>query len=157
MTHYPRRGNWFQRNAEVILTVAAVLLVLLCCAGVGYTAFGGRDPARDRDLGVAGVWATDSVVTPAPSPKPDKSGGTRRSIEGNDIVHVGEDVPPGAYRTEVAVDDNTLFIGCVWHKSKDPEGNKIIAFDLVTGGRPQVTLKRGEWFKSTNCPTWRRR
>lgn len=26
---------------------------------------------------------------------------------------------------------------------------------LPAGGRPQVTLKRGQWFESRGCPDWR--
>lgn len=71
------------------------------------------------------------------------------SIAGDDLVHVGEDVPAGTYRAVTAVDGD-----CYWKKSKDAEGTDIIANDIPAGGRPQVTLKAGQWFTSHRCPDW---
>lgn len=71
-------------------------------------------------------------------------------IHGEDTVHVGEDVPAGTYRTKDSADSGY----CYWIKSSDAEANNIIHSDIVTGGRPQVTLKTDQWFKSQGCPDW---
>lgn len=71
-------------------------------------------------------------------------------ISGDDLVHVGEDVPPGTYRAESAITSDM----CYWKKSKDAEGTDIISNDIPAGGRPQVTLKKGQWFTSQGCPNW---
>lgn len=89
-----------------------------------------------------GQKAAAKPATKAPAPKP--------TIGGDDIVHVGEDIPAGTYRVVEEVDGDS----CYWLKSKDAEGSQIIDNDLPTGGRPQVTLKSGQWFKSQGCPEW---
>jgi hypothetical protein len=83
-------------------------------------------------------------VKPTPSPKPPLA-----VIEEDTLVHVGEDVPAGTYRVPVGVDGD-----CYWMKSSDAEGQNIIANDIVQGGRPQVTLKSGQWFTSSRCGQW---
>lgn len=83
---------------------------------------------------------------------PDHAGpaaGAKPTIKGDDLVHVGEDVPAGTYRVATAVDGD-----CYWKKSKDAEGDDIIDNDIPAGGRPQVTLKSGQWFTSKDCPDW---
>lgn len=75
--------------------------------------------------------------------------GAKPTIKGDDLVHVGEDVPAGTYRVATAVGGD-----CYWKKSKDAEGDDIIDNDIPAGGRPQVTLKSGQWFTSKDCPDW---
>lgn len=63
---------------------------------------------------------------------------------------VGVDVPPGTYRVTAPVDD-----GCYWAITKSgSNGENIIANDIVSGGRPTVTLKKGQDFESARCGTW---
>lgn len=72
-----------------------------------------------------------------------------RSIAGDDIVLIGTDAPAGTYRTSEKIAGL-----CYWMKSRDAEGSNIIDNDIPSGGRPQVTLKKGEWFTSKGCPEW---
>lgn len=74
---------------------------------------------------------------------------TAPTIDGDSIVHVGEDAQAGTYRAEEKVDGL-----CYWMKSKDAEGEFIIDNDIPSGGRPQVTLKKGQWFTTRGCPDW---
>lgn len=99
-------------------------------AGEQYTC-GGPKPYR---------WLPDHA-SPAAGAKP--------TIKGDDLVHVGEDVPAGTYR---AVE--TVGADCYWKKSKDAEGDDIIDNDIPGAGRPQVTLKAGQWFVSKHCADW---
>lgn len=102
----------------------------ITAGGAQYTC-GGPKPYR---------WLPDHTSTPAAA-KP--------TIKGDDLVHVGEDVPAGTYRAVEAISGD-----CYWKKSKDAEGSDIIDNDIPSGGRPQVTLKAGQWFTSDGCPDW---
>lgn len=103
-------------------------------------------PSPGRDLGrAAGAAATSAAPKVAPPAD------TRATIEGNDQVHVGEDIPAGTYRTDEKVTRGDL---CYWSKTRDAEGRDIIDNDIPSGGRPQVTLKNGQWFESSGCPDW---
>ncbi|WP_374971024.1 NYN domain-containing protein [Terrabacter sp. BE26] len=76
------------------------------------------------------------------------AGGPSTSItEG--VWEVGSDIKPGRYRTDDAVTD------CYWAITRGgSNGEDIIANDNVSGGRPSVTLKRGQEFKSSRCGDW---
>jgi hypothetical protein len=65
---------------------------------------------------------------------------------------VGDDFPAGTYRTTASV----AGLDCYWMKSSDAEGSNIVDNGLPGGGRPQVTLKKGQWFTSERCGTWQR-
>jgi len=98
---------------------------------------------------------TPSATTPAaPKAKPVP---TKPTIAGDDLVHVGEDVPAGTYRAVERVTKDGPFEICYWSKTRDSEGSDIIDNGIPTGGRPQVTLKKGQWFKSQGCPMWAKR
>lgn len=123
----------------------------LCLVGAGAVAiFEGAGHNPDPTVGpVAAPSGTDAATA---SSRPPAS--ARPTIGGDDIVHVGEDVPAGVYRAATSV---TKSSGCYWVKSSDAEGADIIDNDLPTGGRPQVTLKAGQWFTSSDCPAWVKR
>ncbi|MBK7821963.1 MAG: hypothetical protein IPJ61_13040 [Tessaracoccus sp.] len=60
---------------------------------------------------------------------------------------VGEDIKPGEYRLREAFTGDI----CYWEISKD---GRIVDNDLVTGGRPTVTLRKGQEFKNQGCGVW---
>lgn len=64
---------------------------------------------------------------------------------------VGVDVAPGTYRAKDPVSDF-----CYWEITADTNGDHIVANDIVHGGRPTVTLKKGQFFKTQGCGTWAR-
>lgn len=141
--------------ALIIFGVAA----LLCCAGALMSAIPGDDsdarglsvvepsPTAARDASPAAA----AKASPSPMPAP-KVKAPPVAIEADAVVHVGEDVPAGTYRVTTGVGGF-----CYWKKSSDSEGQNIIANDIVTGGRPQVTLKKGQWFTSSRCGEWHKR
>ena len=93
-----------------------------------------------------------TLHTPDPGTRPTTAAKTKPAnprIHGDDIVHIGYDVPVGTYRTVTNVEST-----CYWLKSRDAEGTNIIDNSIPTGGRPQVTLKKGQWFTSQGCPDW---
>lgn len=63
---------------------------------------------------------------------------------------VGEDIEPGRYRTigEVGGD-------CYWSITRaGSNGAEILENDIVTGGRPTVTLSAGQEFTTHSCGEW---
>mgnify|MGYP000961188779 FL=1 len=61
---------------------------------------------------------------------------------------VGEDIAPGRYRVTTAVSG----IGCYWEITTT--SGSIVKNDFVSGGRPTVTLKAGQQFKTQGCGDW---
>lgn len=63
---------------------------------------------------------------------------------------VGTDIEPGTYRTTDAVGGY-----CYWGiYAGGTNQEDIIQNDIVTGGRPTVTLSSGQEFDSNRCGTW---
>lgn len=63
---------------------------------------------------------------------------------------VGVDLEPGTYRT-----NSDVTSGCYWGIYRTgSNGSDIVDNDIVTGGRPSVTLSAGQDFKSSRCGTW---
>lgn len=70
---------------------------------------------------------------------------------GEGVWTVGVDIEPGTYRTVEPVSST-----CYWGIYRTgSNGEDIVANDIVTGGRPTVTLSEGQDFQS-DCGTWRR-
>lgn len=137
------------KKVLIAVSIALGLIVLVTCIGAalsGIDAAGEGTPETYQNTTT--VPDGGSQPTAAASKSPVKS---VPKINGDDMVHVGEDVPAGTYRAVERVDSS---LGCYWSKTKDAEGSDIIDNDIVRGGRPQVTLKSGQWFKSQDCPDW---
>lgn len=84
-------------------------------------------------------WSDPAPPTPKPKP----------TIE-QGIWTVGVDIPPGTYRVTAPVEE-----GCYWAITKSgTNGDDIIANDLVSGGRPTVTVRKGQDFETNDCGTW---
>lgn len=63
---------------------------------------------------------------------------------------VGVDIEPGTYRTDAEVSSS-----CYWGIYRTgSNGSDIIDNDIVSGGRPTVTLSAGQDFKTTRCGAW---
>lgn len=63
---------------------------------------------------------------------------------------VGVDIEPGIYRTDAEVSSS-----CYWGIYRTgSNGSDIIDNDIVSGGRPTVTLSAGQDFKTTRCGAW---
>lgn len=93
-----------------------------------------------------------TVTKPAPAPKtvtapPAQAAAT---IE-EGTWEVGADVAPGRYKTTEAVDAAGM---CYWKITTTGKPNDIVDNDIVTGGRPTVTIKKGQDFTTQDCGTW---
>lgn len=63
---------------------------------------------------------------------------------------VGVDLEPGTYRA-----NSDVASGCYWGIYRTgSNGSDIVDNDIVSGGRPSVTLSAGQDFKSSRCGTW---
>lgn len=63
---------------------------------------------------------------------------------------VGVDIEPGTYRADAEVSSS-----CYWGIYRTgSNGSDIIDNDIVSGGRPTVTLSAGQDFKTTRCGAW---
>jgi hypothetical protein len=135
---------------KVLFAAIAAFAVIAACA-VGAMLVAPEDaPVSPRP----GITATTSIPQePTESPEEPTTRPTEPAgIAGDDLVHVGEDVKAGTYRAVEPVGDL-----CYWSKSKDAEGSDIIDNGIPAGGRPQVTLKDGQWFTSSGCSDWKRK
>lgn len=63
---------------------------------------------------------------------------------------VGVDVAPGTYRVDRQVTSGM----CYWETSRAGSNGDIIDNDIVTGGRPSVTLAEGQEFTTHDCGSW---
>lgn len=65
---------------------------------------------------------------------------------------VGSDIRPGTYRTT-----ETVSGFCYWAIYRSGTNQDVIINnDIVTGGRPTVTLREGQDFETSDCGEWRR-
>jgi hypothetical protein len=62
---------------------------------------------------------------------------------------VGVDIEPGTYRTR-----ETVAGSCYWGIYADANGTNIVANNVVTGGRPTVSLSAGQYFTTSRCGEW---
>lgn len=134
------------------LWVMAFAVVLLVGILIGQNS--GPNETNSADVfSPPAVAASKAPVKTTPT-APVKAAPSKPTIKGDDIVHVGEDVPAGTYRATKAV---TTDQHCYWSINKTDNASdidSIIANGLPSGGRPQVTLKAGQWFSSDRCNDW---
>jgi hypothetical protein len=134
------------RVGRIVLLI--VVLAVTCFGGIALGAFFAQPEASSTS-------SADSSASIGEGPA-SASAGAPKVVEAVPSVEdgvwtVGVDMPAGKYRTTANVDSR-----CYWQISKtggDGLGD-IVANDLPGGGRPQVTLKAGQDFKTDNCGTW---
>lgn len=176
--HYQEPPRAKRLTTPVAILLAVLGSVLLICGIGSCTALLAETPAPQPTVTITqtvkpGAGPSSPAASPSPptspspsspavDPPPGDGDGARPAVAtkapveilGTDLVHVGEDVPPGTYRV---VERVTADPWCYWAKYGDSEGDDIISNDIVKAGRPQVTLKKGQWFKSAGCPDWRKK
>lgn len=148
----PRRKS----KIGAIIIGISLAVILACCGGALVLQAGSDNGERKTGSG---------VVTPSPTPPPPSDAGKRPAkskasptVEAAVTINegyagrAGDDFPAGTYRT---VDE----VGgmCYWLKSRDAEGQQIIDNNIPTGGRPEVTIKSGQYFTTTGCGVWRKK
>jgi hypothetical protein len=104
--------------------------------------------------GLAGSETGETVHTmPEGTPRPIRSARPGLIVEGVWEVGMAGGVSAGTYRVSQPLDENST---CYWAIMSGPgdETGDIIKNDIATGGTPQVTVKKGQWFKTSGCGTW---
>jgi len=101
---------------------------------------------------VAGPVITETVAGPettvvAPAPAAPAAG----SVIEEGQWEVGVDVPAGVYKVTVALATGA---NCYWSITQHGNSANIISNDIVQGGKPTVTLKKGQDFTTQRCGTW---
>ena len=86
------------------------------------------------------------TVTPKVAPPP----AIADTIE-DGLWEVGVDVQIGQYKTLKAIESGST---CYWQISPVGKPDTIIDNAIVTGGRPIVTIKKGQTFESQGCGVW---
>jgi hypothetical protein len=127
----------------------AVVVIAFCC-GLGIGSSGDSSPqviTTPTPVKVIEYLPAPSQAAPSTATAEPTKAAAATIEEGTWTV--GEDFPAGTYRLQTAATSM-----CYWgiYKSGTNQAN-IIDNDIVTGGRPTVTLKRGQDFKS-DCGTW---
>ena len=131
-------------RSKVIVGVAIAAVLATCTIGGLAVVLGG---SGEDDPPAALVVPVDP--TPATHAAPKASARPDTIHEG--VWSVGDDVKPGKYRVVAPLPEGAQ---CYWQISTDPVGQEIVSNDIPTGGRPAVTLKKGQWFKTQGCGEW---
>lgn len=113
--------------------------------------------ADDAESRLAGVEAREAAVAEAEAAVASREAAvtvTEETIEASSITTgvwtVGRDVAPGTYVTESEVSADCYWAIYVSGTNQDD----IIQNDIVTGGRPTITIAEGQDFESNRCGTW---
>ncbi|WP_200209099.1 hypothetical protein [Micromonospora coerulea] len=131
----------------------ALALTGIACGGAGSDSKTGAEKAAPSVAVTDAVKpsASQAASKPAAPAKPAKP--PIPTIEDGTWT-VGSDVPAGTYRTVEKVDPSA---GCYWSITKTgSNGANIIQNDIVSGGLPRVTLKKGQDFETNRCGVWQK-
>jgi hypothetical protein len=105
----------------------------------------------------ADVKAADAAVKVAEAAvkkREEAVSGAEKKKEANTIREgtwtVGVDIAPGTYRANADITDS-----CYWGiYATGSNKSDIVDNDIVSGGRPSVTLSAGQDFETTRCGSW---
>lgn len=148
-TDLPMMGVTIQQLAtEQSIDLVAIL-------GQNWVVFGAGASSLPEDMGGVRIDysadgdAQDMVPSSAQVQSEAEDDGPQDTISEGSWT-VGRDIKPGTYTTIETVGDS-----CYWKISTSgSNGDDIIANDIVTGGRPTVTLSEGHDFQTSRCGTW---
>jgi len=145
----PKRG---MSNAMILLIIFGSLGGLLVLAGIGAALGPKETPSASSGMGTPDPYKpTPNAPTAAEVPTtvpPTPAGPVSTFGEGD--YNVGTDIVPGTYRTREPIGNM-----CYWGIYKGGTNKSdIVDNDIVTGGRPTVTLKSGQEFSSSGCGDW---
>jgi cytoskeletal protein RodZ len=141
-----------------VIVILGLILFGSCVAGLASLSETPNTTATESDS--AGETVDDAGTevsnTPAKS-APKSSAKPKPEIDNtisNGLHEVGVDVQAGQYKTDVPDSES-----CYWARHKDDSGelDAIIANENIDGpARASVTIKKGEFFESGDCGTWKK-
>lgn len=122
-------------------------------AGATTTLTQGAAPATDATSSAAPAPTSATRTTAAAAAPATSTSSVPTTVSGDGEYQVGVDMQAGTYRT--AGPEDGSFGGCYWERDKNASGDfdAIIANDNLSGSGI-VTVKRGEYFKSSGCQSW---
>jgi hypothetical protein len=139
-------------------TVTALLALTIGAAGASGSS---TAPVAAKSVPAATVTVSGPVVTvpgpavtltvAAPAPKAAAKPAPAPATIEEGQWEVGVDVPAGVYKVTAAVDPGAQ---CYWSITQHGSPDNIIDNDIVAGGKPTVTLKRGQDFTTQGCGLW---
>jgi hypothetical protein len=141
------------QSKSIAPVLLALVIVLLACIGGGAILYAFSGNASESQ---AVGRIPDVGVRPSPSNPPPRSNAktsmSPRISEGTWLV--GEEVPAGKYRTPGALEGIAQL--CYAHTSKTDSDADIIE-QVVANGTTEparITLKAGQYFKTSGCQPW---
>lgn len=143
-----------KKRALLGFAVIAGVMLIGCCGGYAIGSAGDPEP---QVISSPSPYAVTTIVTESAAPvaaatsaAPTKAAPSPAATIEDGIWTVGDDFPAGTYKVRDALTEM-----CYWgiYKSGTNQSD-IVDNDIVTGGKPTVTLKRGQDFKSSGCGTW---
>ncbi|WDM17278.1 hypothetical protein J3S85_14715 [Streptomyces lavenduligriseus] len=144
---------------------ATAFVALVIGAAMGGGGGSGSTADSTRPGPAVTVTKTADALAPEPAatvtakvtvtPKPAKDPGPAASVAGDGMYLVGEDMNAGTYKTAGPAD--SAIPNCYWARLKDASGE----FDaIITNGNAQgqtrVTVRKGEYFQTSGCETWKK-
>jgi hypothetical protein len=146
----PKRRRW----PWILGVIGAFFFGLI----VGAVPSGGTQPtaAPASTVTVPGATVTQPPATvTVPGPKVTE---TQKPPEATAVIEegtweVGVDVAPGRYKTVEAVDPDGM---CYWKITTTGKPDNIVDNDIVSGGKPTVTVKKGQDFTTQGCGNWKK-
>lgn len=124
-------------------------LAVAAAGAMACGAGGGGSESKDSTTFAPTLEAEKPAATTKPPAATGKPVAAAPTIDDGTWV-VGEDIPAGTYKVNQPVGDT-----CYWAITKSgSNGASIIQNDLVQGGRPKVTIKKGQDFETARCGTW---
>jgi hypothetical protein len=160
-----------KNTGRTVLIVAGAVTGVLALAGIAAASGGGAaqqaatspQPAATVTVTAPAEPGAEVTVTAPPAPavtvtKPAPPAKTvtaappaAESTIDEGTWEVGVDVKPGRYKTTVAVDEGAM---CYWKITTTGKPGNIVDNEIVSGGRPTVTIKKGQDFTTQDCGTW---
>lgn len=146
----PQRPASRSKAGSIVLLIVCVLAA--CGAGIAFGSFIAQPEASTSSADSAATIGQappgHSMINGTPTPRVIEA-----APEVDDGVWtVGVDLPAGKYRTTEAVSSD-----CYWSITKTgTNGSDIVQNGIPGGGRPSVTLKKGQDFETQRCGTWRK-
>ena len=109
-----------------------------------------EERAADLEKGEADLKEAEAAVKKREKAVTGAEKEKAKNTVGDGTWTVGVDIAAGTYRTT-----DTVGSTCYWGiYTSGTNGDDIIANDIPGGGRPTVTLSKGQDFNSTRCGTW---
>lgn len=143
-----------RRSARMPWVIGALALILLVGCGV----LGGivlqSAPEKGPSVPLAPTVVANPPVKSRPAPAVQAK--PKGVIEGS--YSVGEDLAPGRYRTKGAAEGAIVL--CYWEVRTDGQPDGPIGQQGAVNGfdeQSDVTLKKGQYFKTAGCKPWVKR